>query len=136
VPFRSQPYVVRCNECDAGAATACPQCRAPICVAHAYAPHGYCEQCATEMYFAVSRAGKRHVLTGSAIAFVSTIGFYTLNALRIFPPVAAALLVLGVATGIGAVLWGGSISPRLTERAMLRRQLKPRRLLSLPDRAP
>ena len=55
-----------------------------------------------------SKAGKRHVLTGSAIAFVSTIGFYTLNALRLFPPVAAALLVLGVATGIGAVLWGGS----------------------------
>jgi hypothetical protein len=86
------------------------------------------------MYFAVSRAGQGHVLGGSAIAFVSTIGFYTLNALRVFPPLTAALLVAGVLTGIGAVLWGGSISPRLTERAMLRRQVK-RRLLSAPERA-
>jgi hypothetical protein len=89
------------------------------------------------MFFAVSRAGKRHIATGSAIAFVSTIGFYTLNALRVFPPLAATLLVLGVAAGIGAVLWGGSISPRLTERAMLRRQPPPRLLASAePDRAP
>ena len=91
--------------------------------------------CATEMYFAVSRAGHRHVLGGSAVAFVSTIGFYTLDALRLFPPLAATLAVVGVVAGIGAVLWGGSISPRLTERAMLRRTLKPRRLLSSPDRA-
>ncbi len=82
------------------------------------------------MYFAVSRAGQRHVLGGSAVAFVSTIGFYTLYALRLFPPLAASLFVLGVFAGIGAVLWGGSISPRLTERAMLRRPLKNRRLLA------
>jgi hypothetical protein len=89
------------------------------------------------MYFAVSRAGQRHVLGGSAIAFVSSIGFYTLYALRMMPSVAAALLVVGVATGIGAVLWGGSISPRLTERAMLRRRIKqprPVALLESPDR--
>jgi hypothetical protein len=86
------------------------------------------------MYFAVSRAGQRHVLGGSAIAFVSAIGFYTLNALRLFPPLTATLLVLGVVTGIGTVLWGGSVSPRLAERAMLRRPLK-RRLLTSPDRA-
>lgn len=85
------------------------------------------------MYFAVSRAGQRHVVSGSVIAFISTIGFYTLNALRLFPPVTAALLLAGVGAGIGTVLWGGSISPRLTERAMLRRQLK-RRLLPSPDR--
>ena len=86
------------------------------------------------MFFAVSRAGKRHVLGGSAVAFVSAIGFYALDALRVFPPATAGLLALGVLTGIGAVLWGGSISPRLTERAMLRRPFK-RRLLSSPDRA-
>lgn len=89
------------------------------------------------MYFAVSRAGQRHVLGGSAIAFVSSIGFYTLYALRMLPSVAAALLVIGVATGIGAVLWGGSISPRLTERALLRRRFKqprPVALLESPDR--
>jgi len=89
------------------------------------------------MYFAVSRAGQGHIRSGSAIAFVSAIGFYALNMLRVFPPLAAALLVLGVATGVGAVLWGGSISPRLTERAMLRRPLKPRRLLThVPVPAP
>lgn len=90
------------------------------------------------MFFAVSRAGQRHVLGGSALAFVSSIGFYTLYALRMFPPVIASLLVLGVAAGIGAVLWGGSISPRLTERAMLRRMIKPPKpagLLQSPDRA-
>jgi Zn-dependent alcohol dehydrogenase len=135
VPFRSQEYVERCGTCEEKAQGACPQCRLPICAAHACAPHGYCERCATEMFFAVSRAGQRHVLGGSAIAFVSTIGFYTLNALRVFPPLTASLLVLGVLTGIGAVLWGGSVSPRLTERAMLRRQIK-RRLLPSPDRAP
>ncbi|HWM87452.1 MAG TPA: hypothetical protein VNO33_16480 [Kofleriaceae bacterium] len=81
------------------------------------------------MYFAVSRAGHSHILGGSAIAVVSTIGFYLLYALRMFPPLASAMVVLGLATGIGAVLWGGSISPRLTERAMLRRTIKQRRLL-------
>ena len=121
--------------CEEMAPGACPQCRAPVCEAHACDPHGFCERCATEMYFAVSRAGHRHVLGGSAIAFVCAVGFYTVNMLRVFPPLAAALLVLGVATGVGAVLWGGSISPRLTERAMLRRTLKARRLLS-PARAP
>jgi len=134
VPFRSQEYVERCTACEQRARTACPQCRAPICAGHACAPHGYCEGCATEMYFAVSRAGHGHILGGSAIAVVSTIGFYLLYALRMFPPLASAMVVLGLATGIGAVLWGGSISPRLTERAMLRRTDKQRRLLA--DRAP
>jgi hypothetical protein len=135
VPFRSQEFVVRCSTCEEKANSTCPQCQTPLCEAHACAPHGSCERCATEMFFAVSRAGQRHVVSGSAIAFISTIGFYTLNALRLFPPLTAALLLAGVAAGIGTVLWGGSISPRLTERAMLRRQLR-RRLLPSPDRTP
>jgi len=134
VPFRSHEYVERCALCEQPAPGVCPQCQLPICEAHACAPHSSCERCATEMYFAVSRAGKRHVKGGSAIAFVSAIGFYTISALRLVPPITASLLALGVLTGIGAVLWGGSISPRLAERALLRRPLK-RRLLSSPDRA-
>ena len=133
MPFRSQEYAPRCAVCQQAAAIACRQCRLPICELHACAPHGSCEQCATEMYFAVSRAGKRHLKGGAAVAFVSAIGFYTVNALPLIAPAAVAVLVLGVVAGIGTVLWGGSVSPRLAERALLRRPHR-RGLLPSPDR--
>jgi hypothetical protein len=81
------------------------------------------------MYLAVSRAGKRTILGGSGVAAVSTSGLYALYALHAFPPLAALLLIGGVAAGFGVMLWGGAVSPRLAERT-LRRELKHPKLLS------
>ncbi|HUS68780.1 MAG TPA: hypothetical protein VMZ28_29795 [Kofleriaceae bacterium] len=122
MPFRSQAYRERCGSCDAFAAdAACPRCRAPVCATHACDPYGCCEPCATEMYFAVSKAGRRHIVGGGALAFVSTIGLYALYALRVFPPLAAGLLVAGLATSFAVMMWGGSISPRLAELSLKRK---------------
>jgi hypothetical protein len=81
------------------------------------------------MYFAVSRAGRGTVLGGSVITAVSTAGLYALYAVQLFPAVVAGLLAAGLAAGFGVILWGGSISPRLADRA-LRKQLKHPRLLA------
>ena len=121
MPFRAQQYRERCGSCDAFATTGCPRCRAPVCAAHACDPYGCCEPCATEMYFAVSKAGRRHVVGGSAVAFISTVGLYALYALRVFPPVAAGLLVAGLGAGFAVMMWGGSISPRLAELSLKRK---------------
>jgi hypothetical protein len=121
MPFRSQAYKERCGSCEAFAAAGCPRCRAPVCAAHACDPYGCCETCATEMYFAVSKAGRRHIVGGSTLAFLSTVGLYALYALRVFPPIAAGLLVAGLAGGFAVMMWGGSISPRLTELALKRK---------------
>ena len=80
------------------------------------------------MYFTVSRAGKRTVLGGGVITAVSTGGLYALYALQMFPIVVAAMLAAGLATGFITMVWGGSISPRLADRA-LRKQLKHPQLL-------
>ena len=120
-PFRDQAFRERCGDCDAFADASCPRCRAPVCATHACAPYGCCEPCATEMYFAVSKAGRRHIVGGGALAFLSTVGLYTLYALRVFPPVAAGLLVTGLATSFAIMMWGGSISPRLAELSLKRK---------------
>ena len=87
--------------------------------------------CATDIYFAVSKAGRHQILGGSAVAAVSTCGLYALYALHVFPVMAAGILVLGVASGFGAMLWGGTVSPRLVDRS-LRKQLKHPVLLPEP----
>lgn len=79
------------------------------------------------MYFAVSKAGRHHIVGGSAMAFLSTLGLYALYALRVFPPIAAGLLVAGLAGGFAVMMWGGSISPRLAELTLRRKFFRLRR---------
>ncbi len=131
MPFRTQLFVERCAACDEAARRVCPRCRAPVCPAHTCEPYGCCEVCATDIYFAVSKAGRAQMLGGSAVAAVSTAGLYALYALHVFPVMAAGILVVGLASGFGAMFWGGAVSPRLVDRS-LRKQLKHPALLPEP----
>lgn len=128
-PFRSQRFAERCTarSCDAAAEVGCPRCRAPLCQSHTCEPYGCCEGCAIDLYFAVSRAGRRKVLSGGAATIVSTLGLYALYAVHLAPPVALGIMVAGIGLGVGTLLWGGTVSPRLVDRAF-RRQLRGSRL--------
>lgn len=111
--FRSQEFRELCGRCREPAEQACPRCEQPLCAGHAFPPDGCCEPCAIEIYLTVSRAGKTHLTAGTVVGGAATALFYICWQIQYLPLSVLALVVAGFCASLGAIVWGGTVAPRL-----------------------
>lgn len=121
--FRSQEFRELCGRCREPAERACPRCEQPLCAAHVFPPDGCCEPCAIEIYLTVSRAGKKHLTAGTMVGGAATALFYFCWQIHYLPVSVLAVVMAGYCASLAAIVWGGSVAPRLTS-GQIRRQFR------------
>lgn len=138
VVFRSQDFRELCGRCREPAERACPRCEQPLCAGHAFPPDGCCEPCAIEIYLTVSRAGKKQLTVGTMVGGAATALFYICWQIQYLPLSVIALVVTGFCASLGALVWGGTVAPRLVNKQLQRQfRRKPELLLGpKPGAAP
>jgi hypothetical protein len=90
-----------------------------------FPPDGCCEPCAIEIYLTISRAGKKHLTAGTMLGGAVTALFYICWQIHYLPVSVLAVVVAGFCASLAAIIWGGSVAPRLASshfRRQFRRQ--------------
>ena len=73
----------------------------------------------------VSRAGKKHLTAGTVTGGAATALFYICWQIQYLPLSVLAMVVAGFCASVGAIVWGGTVAPRLAN-SQFQRQFRRR----------